>query len=218
MPLRAVIQFQEITKRVSDALFGQQDAVLRDLLAKTGDDELVHIIDSTPAADKRLVFRAVPTPRRGAVIEKLSEYSRETILPVLALEELRAMIDATESDDAVDIIQLLPETQRVKVLAGLRKSDPNGLLPLLVFGEETAGGLMKTEFLRMPASATVDGARRLFGKESRAKSHQLYLVDDQGALVGTLGLVRLIQASSDARLGDLMTKDFPSVPPTLDQE
>ena len=184
----------------------------------SGDDELVHTIDSVTAAQKRRIFRALAPARQGLILEKLSDYSQEVIVPALSLEELRAMIDVMESDDAVDIIQLLPEAQRGKVLTDLRKSDPHELLPLLVFGEETAGGLMKTEFLQLSSSANVDDARRLISKEAGAKTHQLYLVDAGGALVGTLSLVRLIQALPDALLGDLMTMHVMSVPPTMDQE
>ncbi len=199
--------------------FKKQDNALTKLLPD-GDDELVHLIDGATPRDKRRFFRALTAEGRGAIIEKLSDYSQETILTALSLEEIRAMIDVVESDDAVDIIQMLPDAQRAKVLADLRKSDPHELLPLLVFGEETAGGLMKTEFLRLHSGSTVDDARRLLAKESssRTKSHLLYITDDQSVLVGTLSLVRLIQAAPDAKLTDLMTTMYPSVAPTVDQE
>lgn len=190
------------------------------IVPEGSDDEIVHAIDGATPRDKRRFFRALSSARRGAIIEKLSEYSQESIFPALSLDELRAMIDGVESDDAVDIIQMLPESQRTKLLTDLRRSDPHGLLPLLVFGEETAGGLMKTEFLHLHATLSVDEARHALAKESgnRTKSHLLYIVDDQGALVGTLTLVRLIQAAPNASLREVMTTTYPSVAPTIDQE
>lgn len=207
-------------KRVSEMLVGKQDNLLLGLLASTEDDELVHVVDNTAAADKLRVFRALPPDRRGRILDKISDHSRDSVLPLLTIEELRAMIDAMESDDAVDIIQFLPEAQRNKIIADLRKSDPKELLPLLVFGPETAGGLMKTEVLRLRSTLTVDEARRALSSQvtSKSKSHQIYVSDEREVLLGTLAPMRLLQAAPDARIADLMTTTFPSLQPTMDQE
>jgi len=206
-------------KRVSEMLVGKQDNLLLGLLASTPDDELVHVIDGTAAADKLRVFRALPPDRRGRIIDKISDHSRESVLPLLTFEELRVMIDAMESDDAVDIIQFLSDPQRAKIISDLRKHDPKGLLPLLVFGPETAGGLMKTEFMRLRSTLTVEEARRALGGAAshKNKSHQIYVSDEKEVLLGTLSPMRLLQSASDARVADFMNITFPSVQPTMEQ-
>ena len=220
MPLQNVFSFKDMFKRVSEMLVGRQDNLLLGLLASTEDDELVHVVDGTAAADKLRVFRALPPDRRGRILDKISDHSRESVLPLLSSEELLAIVDAMESDDAVDIIQFMSEAQRAKVLADLRKHDPKELLPLLVFGPETAGGLMKTEVMRLRSTLTVEEARRALGAAaaSKSKSHQIYVSDDKEVLLGTLAPMRLLQSAPDAKIADLMTTAFPSVPPTMDQE
>lgn len=215
-----MLNWKGFAARVREMLFRNQDALLRELLAKMGDEDVIHVIDSLSAHEKRRMFKGLPAERLSRVLLKLSEYSQDAVLPVLSHGEVAAMIDAAESDEAVDVIQLLKNGQRDRVIAELKKNDAHGLLPLLVFGEETAGGRMKHEAFRIRAEATVDEARRQIARESAAKpkSHQVYVTDDKDALVGTLPLMRLLTAASDARLRDLMNASFVSVPPTMDQE
>lgn len=157
MVLHPVFSFRELGTRVSDVLLRRNDAALRELIGKAGDEELGQLIDTMAVKEKVSTFRALSADRRARVIDKLSEYSQETVLRSLAKEELEAMIGAAESDDAVGVIQMLDGAARARVVADLRRSDPNGLLPLLSYGEETAGGLMKSEFARFRAGATVGG-------------------------------------------------------------
>ncbi len=215
-----MLNWKGFADRAREMLFRNQDALLRELLAKMGDEDVIHVVDSLSVHEKRRMFKGLPAERHSRVLLKLSEYSQDAVLPALSQAEVAAMIDAAESDDAVDLIQLLKDGQRDRVIAELRKNDPHGLMPLLVFGEETAGGRMKHEAFRIRADATVDEARRQIARESatKPKSHQVYVTDDKDALVGTLPLMRLLTAAADAKLGDLMNAAVVSVPPTMDQE
>jgi magnesium transporter len=220
MPLQTMLNWKGFADRVREMLFRNQDALLRELLAKMGDEDVIHVVDSLSVHEKRRMFKALSAERLSRVLLKLSEYSQETVLPALSHVEVASMIDAAESDDAVDLIQLLQDGQRDRVIADLKKNDPHGLMPLLVFGEETAGGRMKHEAFRIRAESTVDEARRQIARESatKPKSHQIYVMDDKDVLVGTLPLMRLLTAAPEARLAELMNVQFVSVPPTMDQE
>lgn len=220
MPLTTMLNWKGFANRVREMLFRNQDALLRDLLAKMGDEDVIHVVDSLSVHEKRRMFKALPAERRSRVLLKLSEYSQDVVLPALSQQMITAMIDAAESDDAVDVIQLLKDGQRDRVIDDLKKSDTHGLLPLLVFGEETAGGRMKHEAFRLRSDITVEEARRQIARESatKPKSHQVYVLDDKDMLVGTLPLMRLLTAPADAKLAGLMNTTFVSVPPTMDQE
>lgn len=221
MNMPSVFDFSELLRRIRQVLFRRDDPALRELLQKTGDDEVVHVIDDLPIAEKRRAFRTMLPERQGRLITKLSDYSQETLLPLLNKEELRAMIDAVESDDAVDVIQLMDDAQREKVIDELKRNDPHELLPLLVFGEETAGGLMKSEVIRVKNGLSVDEARRGLAKDptvQKHRSHHIYVVDDAGALVGMLPLMRLLSAAAEAKIADVMGPPPTSIPPFMDQE
>ncbi|MEY4744659.1 MAG: hypothetical protein RL272_604 [Candidatus Parcubacteria bacterium] len=219
MVLHPVFSFRELGTRVSDVLLRRNDAALKELIGKAGDEELGQLIDTMAAEQKVRTFRALPAERRAPVMDELSEYSQESVLRSLKKEELEAMIGAAESDDAVDVIQMLDDAARARVVSDLRRHDPNGLLPLLSYGEETAGGIMKTEFTRFRGSATVEEVRRhLASAPARRVSRQIYVVDGQDVLVGTVAPLKLLQAAVASPLSDVMHVSPPSVPATMDQE
>ncbi len=219
MVLHPVFSFRELGTRVSDVLLRRNEAALRDLIAKAGDEELGQLIDTMAAKEKVRTFRALPPDRRARVIDKLSEYSQETVVRALTKDELQGMIGAAGSDDAVDVIQMLDDAARARVVADLRRHDPNGLLPLLSFGEETAGGLMKTELSRFRSGATVEEARRaLASAPAKRVSQQIYVVDANDVLVGTIAPLKLLQAAVAAPLSEVMHAAPASVPASMDQE
>lgn len=192
-----------------------------ELLPKVGDDELVHTIDQLSVENKIRVLRALPPERRVKVILDLSDWSVETVMPRLQFGEVMEVINVAESDDAADIIQWLDQSMREKVTEHLRKEgDPHGLLPLLVFDEETAGGRMKTELLRFRDVRTVEEARQSItkDKQARLKSHFIYVVDKTDTLLGRLSLVKLVQSNGGQQLKDVMDSKVTAVPASMDQE
>lgn len=218
MVLHPVFSFRELGKRFRDALVRREDAALKELLAKTSEEDAVHVIESLPDADRRRTFRMLAADRQARMLLELSAAAREAVMAALGAVDIKAMIDAVESDEAVDVIQELDEPRRARVIEDLKKADPRGLLPLLVFGEETAGGIMKTELMRFRAHATVDEVRRQLAVPGRPKSHVLYVVDDADVLVGTLQPLKLLQSPAGEALSSVMTPPAVTLAPTVDQE
>lgn len=221
MPTKLPITPQDWPGRLKDVLFGSNDAMLSELLPKVGDDELVHIIDQLAVKSKLQIFRILPLERRVKIFIDLSDWSVESMMPWLRFEEIWELIKTAQSDDAADIIQWLDDSMRDRVTERLtRDGDLQGLLPLLVFDEHSAGGRMKTEILRFHQDCTVEEARRLIAvdPEARHKSHYVYVVDKSDTLLGRFSLVKLLQAAADNRLDQIMNVDLAALPTTMDQE
>lgn len=219
LALKPVTDLQEFARKVREFLFRREDVKLAALINATGDEELAHILDSLPVKEKRRLFLSVPQERRTSVIEKLSAWTSAVILRSLPKETIQQMIAGAESDDAVDIIQMLEEPMRPAIIADLRKSDPRGLLPLLGFDAETAGGLMQTELLKFQAGKTVDEVRRALapGVAGKPRAHLIYVVGANDALVGTLPLLHLLTLPGAARLEEVMNVQFPALPATMEE-
>lgn len=220
MRIKQVLPIKGIAGRLRDVLFRRDDAVLRELLPKTADEELVHVIDSLPPEEKLRVFRALPLERQLAVVLESSDYSIDTVLSGLTFEEIWRLIGAAESDDAVDVIQWIDDALRARVITALRKDDPKGLLPLLVFEEHTAGGRMKTEILRCRSGETADEVRKRLLKEplTRYKTHYIYVTGANDVLLGRLSPIRLMQMDGKTRIDQGMNPDVVAVPAHMDQE
>lgn len=220
MPIKPASPFRTISKRALGVIFRHEDGLLKEVLPTTGDEDLVHIIDSVQSEEKLRLFRSMPPERQGKILNELSEYSTDVILDDLAVSEIMRMIGAVESDFAVDIIQWLDDAKRARVVGELRKHDPHGLLPLLVFGEDTAGGLMKTEILKFSSDLTVDDVRHVLAKEAqgRLKTHFLYVVDDEDVLIGHVSPLKLLQAGPKVMIQDVRMPETVTLPAGMDQE
>jgi magnesium transporter len=205
---------------MGEAFFRRDETAMRAVLPKVGNNEITEIIEGLDHKGGLKLFLALPEERRAKIALELGDSTRDGILSALPRPELKGMIDAAESDVAVDLIQLLSRDERDRVMAELRKADPRGLLPLLVFGEETAGGRMKTEIMRVRDTATVGGVREMAAKEwhGRIKSHYVYVVDRDDAYLGRFAPVRLLQFPPETRITEVMKKEAEPVLADLDQE
>ncbi|MEA3249699.1 MAG: magnesium transporter [Patescibacteria group bacterium] len=206
--------------RLRDALFGNGKTLLAEFLPKVGDDEVIHTIDSLSPKQKLIVFRALQPKRKVKILLDLSDYSFQMLLPRLTFDEIWELISKAQSDDAVDIIQWLDGPRHKKVVDRLKESDPDGILPLLVFDEHTAGGRMKTEILKYRQDRTVDDIRQEVVKDpkARSKSHYIYITDENDELIGRFSPIRLIQASGEGSLIEILDPTVVSLPADMDQE
>jgi magnesium transporter len=220
MKVRKAKTLASLKGHLKGVLFRDSQTLLAEFLPKVGDDEIVHTIDSLSAKQKLAVFRALPEKRKVKILLDLSEYSFQVLLPRLSFEEIWALVSTAESDDAVDIIQWLDPSDRAKAVARLKKNDPHGLLPLLVFDEQTAGGRMKTEILKFKEDMSVEEARKAVSQDpmARMKSTYIYVVDSSDMLLGRFSLIRLIQSDPKDRLGQIMNDKMTALAADMDQE
>ena len=109
-------------------------------------------------------------------------------------------------DDAADLVADLSETAREEILALMEHEEAAEVKELLRYPEDTAGGIMTTEFVSVPAgltaAQTIDRLREL---EPDAETiYYVYVVDGDGRLVGVLSLRDLIVAKPDTRISEVM--------------
>ena len=124
------------------------------------------------------------------------------------LEPARAadILEEMSPDDAADLVADLSDRSRDEILALMEHDEAEEVRDLLAFPEDSAGGLMTTEFVAVPAhltaAETIDRLREL---EPDAETiYYVYVVDDDGRLVGVLSLRDLIVARPETRIADVM--------------
>jgi Mg/Co/Ni transporter MgtE len=109
-------------------------------------------------------------------------------------------------DDAADLVADLSDETREELLALMERDEAAELGGLLAYREESAGGMMTTEFVAVPADLTagqtIDRLREL---EPDAETiYYVYVVDEAGRLVGVLSLRDLIVARPETTIRDVM--------------
>ena len=158
-----------------------------------------------------------------AVADAIEEMEPETQVEVLEdLEPGRAadILEEMSPDDAADLVADLSETTRDEIFALMETDEKAEVQELLGYPEDSAGGIMTTEFVAVPAhltaAETIDMLRQL---EPNAETiYYVYVTDDDGRLVGVLSLRDLIVAGPETQIGDVMIKEPVAVGVLADQD
>lgn len=131
-----------------------------------------------------------------------------------------SMVGSMQYDNAVDILNELPKSKVTSFLALIDKEDAKQIRGLLNYEEDTAGGIMTTEFVSVTSSMSVREAMRhlkVMAPDSET-IYYVFVVDDDKRLAGIVSLRELIIADDDEYIGDIMNERVVSVLVSDDQE
>ena len=120
---------------------------------------------------------------------ELDEDNREKVLRNLSAKEIAEEIEELDTDDAADIIAELPEERQQEVISQIEDEEHKAEInELLAYDEDTAGGLMAKELVKVYETWTVAGClRRIRGQaEEVTRVHSIYVVNKQDKLSGAL--------------------------------
>jgi CBS domain-containing protein len=189
------------------------------------------ITDLHPA-DVAQIISQVQTDKRTALFSTLSDKTAAEALhelePLLgavlvsALDTKKALgiLDRMPVDEAADIIGDLPVEKAEELLRLMRVRKAAEIRKLLKHRDETAGGLMTTEFITLSQNMTVEQViAKLRETAPDAETiYYLYVVDEAEHLVGILSLRRLIISPPDRLVSEIMIKDCITVSPGMNQK
>lgn len=191
-------------------------------------------------------FLALHTYEQSEYFEDTTDENRQKIFQYLSPEEVANFFDQLDIDDdeyellfdkmnttyashileemsydnAVDILNELTKPKVASLLTLMNKDDANEIKALLHYDEDTAGGIMTTEYLSLKAHTPVKEALLLVKAQAPDAEtiYVIFVVDDDGKLVGVLSLRDLIVAENDAYIEDIMNERVISVNVADDQE
>ena len=190
-----------------------------------------NITDLHPA-DVAQIISQVRTDQRTAIFEKLSDKTASEALhelePMLGavlittLETKKSLniLEKMPVDEAADIIGDLPVEKAEELLRLMKVRKATEIRKLLKHRDETAGGLMTTEFVTLPNNLTVEQViARLREHSPDAETiYYLYVIDEQERLVGVLSLRSLIVAPPEKLITEIMIREPITVTPEMNQK
>jgi magnesium transporter len=214
-------------------LYTDLDDVLAQVRASLERDDLigaVAAIEALRAPDQADLFSELEDEHQTAllprldpedsadILEELEDEDAARIVASLPREALVRIIDEMEPDEAADLLgELEPEHQEY-VLAQLE--DEAEVRPLLLHPDDSAGGLMTSEFLALGRRMTVGealAALRVW-KPDAEDIYDVYVVDRFGHLAGMTGMRRLLRENPTTVLNDIIEPEIVAVPLGADQE
>lgn len=141
------------------------------------------------------------------VLLELEEDDRKKLLGQLSPKEIAdVLITQMDTDDAVDVIGELSENKQEEVISQLEdKEHAQDIVDLLRYDEDTAGGLMRKEYVEVNKNWNVLRAIREMRKQAEYMNevYSIYVVDDDNTLLGILSLKKLLTTSSSTKLEEV---------------
>jgi len=182
--------------------------------------DVAHIVEQLAPRDRAGILAALDDERAADVLEELNADDQVDILEALEPEKAADILEEMGPDEAADLVADLSEERQEQLLGLMEPEEASDVRELLAYGEETAGGLMTTDFItitpEMTAEQVIERLRELHPDADQV--YYLYVTDADGILVGTITLRGLIVAAPETPVRDFMRSDPISVGVDLDAE
>jgi magnesium transporter len=207
-------------ERIKAALEGD-DAELEKVLQEYHASEIAILFEKLPAGAKEKIINILPAEIASEVIAEMhEEQDAGELLISLDPEKRSEIIEELDYDDATDIISQLDEDEQQEILEDLDQEDATNIRALLSYAEDTAGGLMNSEVIKINIKLDKKDAldEIIHQSEEMEEFYTIYVVNDNDILQGILSIKSIIKAPAHARVADLVNKDFVYVKADLDQE
>ena len=195
------------------------DRVLR-FIGKSHPADIALLFKGLQAAEIRQLFDILFSSRRAA--KTLKELPPELLPDILALiddEKVGRLIVRADPDDAVTFIDSLPDERREHVMGLLDPERRAAVREIINYPEGTVGRLMTTEFMALSPDTTAQGAIDKIRERGELEAFfYLYVVDDDGKLIGVVPIRSLVIAPPARTLTDMMIADPVKANVFMDQE
>lgn len=178
---------------------------LQKLLAKLLPADLASILESFPLDVAERLFGHLTPHTAAAVLKELALPLQRHLVSATATEHMIPILELMAPDARTDIIANLEPELASRFMARLTRQSQQDVQTLMSYQQDTAGGLMTTQFFALPEETTVaqaiEAVRQLGSFEM---VFYLYVVNEMGCLTGVSSLRQLLLAKPEKRLGEIM--------------
>ncbi|MDG1714275.1 magnesium transporter [Lacinutrix sp.] len=193
----------ELIETVEQLVDSKNNKGVLELLNEYHHADIAEILGDLSTEQSTFIIKLLDSDITSEILMEMDEDDREKVLASLSTKEIAEEIEELDTDDAADMIAELPEERQEQVIAQIEDQEHKAeIQELLTYDEDTAGGLMAKELVRVNENWTVTECV----KEMRAQAenvtrvHSIYVVDDEEKLIGRLSLKDLLMASPRAHI------------------
>ncbi|NQV75558.1 MAG: magnesium transporter, partial [Bacteroidetes bacterium] len=199
----------------------EDDTTLKALISEYHPSEIAILFESLSQESRERIISILPAEQASEVIAEMdSEFHPEKLLENLLPERRSEIVEELDYDDATDIISQLPEEQQQEILKELDEEDASNIRSLLKYEDDSAGGLMNTQVIKINEYLIKKEALEeiIHQSEEMEEFYTINVINDQNILLGIVSLKDIIKARNNVRIKELIKSDFVYVKADTDQE
>ncbi len=196
----------ELIDQVKHLIQTEGDKNLREMLDEIHFADVAEIISELSLSEATYIIKLLDSEKTSEALMELEEDFRERILENLSAKEIAEELEEMDTDDAADVVAELPDKLAEQVIAEIEdEKHAEDIKELLTYDEDTAGGLMAKELVKVKETWTIAGCVREMRRQAKnvTRVHSIYVVDKDGKLIGRLSLKDLLTAPTKAHISDI---------------
>jgi len=197
---------KETIKRIENLVEKKNNALLLKSLSKLHYADIAEIVQELSIEKATYLIKLLESDKTADALAEINEDFREKIIEQLSASEIANEIQELDTDDAADLIAELPENRKEKVMSQISDSEHlKDIRELLAYAEDTAGGLMAKELVKVQEDLSVLKCVNEMRSQAEyvTRVHSIYVINSKNKLLGRLSLKDLITANSKAKVKDI---------------
>lgn len=194
---------------------GDQEAVQR-FIEEVPQGDIGRLLNQLDDDEQTGLLTILPDEAAADILETLEDAHAADLIEDLPIEEAARIVEEMESDHRADLLSEMDDEQAEAILSQMDQEDAQDARRLMEYDEDTAGGLMATEFVQYPQDMKAgdliadlrDHAAAYFDRGIQ----YIYVQSDAGRLVGVIRMRDLLFSSWESALSRIMIVNPVSVP------
>lgn len=196
----------ELIDQIQALVAGQNDKALHELLEDLHHADIAEILDELDSEDRTYLVLLLDSEQTSEAIMELDDDVRSDLLDTLTPQEIASEIEEMDTDDAVDMISELDDDIQQAVIAQIEDAAHKAdITEMLQYDENSAGGLMAKELIRVKETWTVAGCVREMRRQAEevTRVHSIYVVTKENVLIGRLSLKDLLTSDAKTKIAEI---------------
>lgn len=227
--LQAILKRQEVVEALARREYEEDDRsnLLEGLLHRQHENEIraiindlhpsdiAFILESLPVQERQAVWQLVSAEHDADVLLEVDDWARESLIESMDHQDLIAATGTMDADEIADLVADLPPDVVAEVQKGLTDEERAQLLEAMGYPEDTVGAIMDFEMVRVREDVTLEVVLRYLRRLHELPDHtdQIFIVDREDKLQGTLYLSTLLVREPDTLVSDAMVTDYLTLNP-----
>ncbi|HSW35935.1 MAG TPA: magnesium transporter [Candidatus Limnocylindrales bacterium] len=195
--------------------------IIQELQAGSHPGDLLDLMEELDDQQKVELLERLSDDDAAKILQEMEDFEQASLVRLLGADRATAILRNMPSDDATDLLgELSPEEAHEMLQLIGDEEDATDFGDLLKYPAESAGGIMTTEYISFPEDIPVEEAisrLRIIAPEAET-IYYIYVVNQEGCLIGVISLRDLIASADGTLLKNIMRHNVISVNAATDQE